>query len=51
MNATFERLDTTPVEALGVSVESYRHLRSGARHLHLASKDDNNVFQGGFLEL
>ena len=49
MNATFEQLDTTPVDALGVSVESYRHLRSGARHLHLASKDDNNVFLVAFV--
>jgi Zn-dependent M16 (insulinase) family peptidase len=48
MNATFERLDTAPVDALGVSVESYRHLRSGARHLHLASDDDNNVFLVAF---
>ncbi len=48
MSATFERLDITPVDALGVRVESYRHLRSGARHLHLASKDDNNAFLVAF---
>jgi Zn-dependent M16 (insulinase) family peptidase len=49
MNVTFERLDSTPVDALGVRVESFRHPRSGARHLHLASKDDNNVFLVAFV--
>ena len=48
MNGIFERLDTGPVDALGIRVESYRHLQSGARHLHLASKDDNNAFLVAF---
>ena len=48
MSSPFEQLDETIVDALGIRVESYRHGRSGARHLHLASKDDNNAFLVAF---
>ncbi len=48
MSHPFEQLDETFVDALGIRVETYRHGRSGARHLHLASKDDNNAFLVAF---
>ncbi|WP_085442027.1 insulinase family protein [Magnetofaba australis] len=37
------------VEALNIVVESYRHQRTGARHIHLASDDPQNTFLVAFL--
>ena len=45
----FEKLRSEPVSALNLTVEEYRHQVTGARHFHLASKDDNNVFLVAFL--
>ncbi|MEL0083880.1 MAG: insulinase family protein, partial [Gammaproteobacteria bacterium] len=45
----FEKLRSEPVGALNLTVEEYRHRATGARHFHLASDDDNNVFLVAFL--
>lgn len=43
----FEWLGSTPVEALKVTVESYRHRETGALHYHLAADNPENVFLVG----
>ncbi|MBF0155852.1 MAG: insulinase family protein [Magnetococcales bacterium] len=45
----FECLERQRVEALNLTVESYRHRRTGARHLHLAAEDHHNAFLVAFL--
>ena len=47
----FTCLHQTPVPALNLVVEVYRHTKTGARHLHLASSDEHNAFIVGFLTL
>ncbi len=37
------------IPSLNIDVEEYRHLVTGARHLHLSSDDNNNVFLIAFL--
>lgn len=49
MTGPFEKLRSEPVSALNLTVEEYRHRVTGARHFHLAAKDDNNVFLVAFL--
>lgn len=48
-HGTFESVKTDPVPALNITVEDYRHRTSGARHLHLACDDSNNVFMVVFM--
>ncbi len=46
-NAThpaFEKLRSHQIGTLNVTVEEYRHRKTGARHLHLAADNDENVF-------
>lgn len=38
---------SVPIEALNLTVEEYRHDKTGARHYHLATEDDQNVFLVG----
>ncbi|MEO5333327.1 MAG: insulinase family protein [Magnetococcus sp. YQC-5] len=45
----FELLRCEPVAALKLTVESYRHRVTGARHLHLAADDPHNAFLVAFL--
>ena len=45
----FELLRREPIEALNFVVESYRHTKTGARHLHLATDDAHNAFLVAFL--
>ncbi len=45
----FELLRREPVEALNLTVEFYRHLQTGARHLHLVVDDPHNAFLVAFL--
>ncbi|MBF0153106.1 MAG: insulinase family protein [Magnetococcales bacterium] len=45
----FELLRREPVTALNLTVESYRHRATGARHLHLAAPDPHNAFLVAFL--
>ena len=46
---TFELLKTDHIPSLNLGVEDYRHKVTGARHLHLAGADDNNVFMVAFM--
>jgi Zn-dependent M16 (insulinase) family peptidase len=46
-NAThpaFEKLRSHRISTLNLDVEEYRHRKTGARHLHLAADNDENVF-------
>ena len=46
-NAThpaFEKLRSHRIDTLNLEVEEYRHKKTGARHLHLAADNDENVF-------
>ncbi|MEE2764116.1 MAG: insulinase family protein [Pseudomonadota bacterium] len=46
-NAThpaFEKLRSHRIGTLNLDVEEYRHKKTGARHLHLAADNDENVF-------
>ncbi|MBF0425178.1 MAG: insulinase family protein [Magnetococcales bacterium] len=45
----FELLQREPVTALNLTVESYRHVATGARHVHLAAPDPHNAFLVAFL--
>lgn len=38
----------TPLPELNATLHRLEHLRTGARHLHLATADDNNLFAVGF---
>ena len=40
----FERIRAERVASLNVTLEEYRHDATGARHIHIASEDDNNAF-------
>ena len=45
----FELLHRQGIEALNLTVESYRHRTTGARHLHLSADDPHNAFLVAFL--
>ncbi|MEO5363233.1 MAG: insulinase family protein, partial [Magnetococcus sp. DMHC-8] len=45
----FELLRREPVESLNLTVEFYRHIVTGARHVHLVVDDPHNAFLVGFL--
>ena len=49
MATHFELLDTQKIDALNIEVERYRHLGTGASHVHLKSDDTNNAFAVAFL--
>jgi len=40
----FEKLRSHRIDTLNLEVEEYRHRKTGARHLHLAADNDENVF-------
>jgi len=47
MNAdvsAFKLVKTTTIESLNIQYEEYEHLTTGARHIHLASDNNENVF-------
>lgn len=47
MNAdvsAFTLIKTTKIESLNIQYEEYQHLTTGARHIHLASDNNENVF-------
>jgi presequence protease len=37
------------IHSLNIDIEEYRHLATGARHLHLSADDNNNAFLVAFL--
>ncbi|MGC9456347.1 MAG: insulinase family protein [Halothiobacillaceae bacterium] len=43
----FEFIRRQPIDAIQVTVEEYRHRKTGARHYHIASDQKNNVFLVG----
>ena len=46
MNAkikNFQLIKTAHIDSLNIQYEEYQHLRTGAKHIHLAS-DNENVF-------
>ncbi|WIO75353.1 insulinase family protein [Porticoccaceae bacterium LTM1] len=40
----FEFIRSEPVESLNLTVEEYRHIKTGAQHIHLSSDKKENVF-------
>ncbi|SDZ83950.1 insulinase family protein [Microbulbifer marinus] len=40
----FELVTSAEIESLGVRVEEYRHVSTGAQHLHIAADNPENVF-------
>ncbi|SHE69711.1 hypothetical protein SAMN04487965_0456 [Microbulbifer donghaiensis] len=40
----FELVTSADIESLGVHVEEYRHVVTGAQHLHIAADNQENVF-------
>ncbi len=41
---TFEWVRSQPIESLNITVEEYRHRKTGAVHYHMAADNDENVF-------
>ncbi len=48
VHPAFEWVRNHRIETLHLEVEEYRHRATGARHLHLATDNDENVFLVGF---
>ncbi|MFW5824090.1 MAG: insulinase family protein [Marinobacter sp.] len=44
VHPAFERVRSHPIAALNLTMEEYIHHRTGARHLHMAADNDENVF-------
>lgn len=44
----FEQIDQCDIKALRISLESYSHRATGARHYHFACDDTNNAFMVAF---
>jgi Zn-dependent M16 (insulinase) family peptidase len=44
VHPAFEQVRRHRIDTLNVTVEEYRHKKTGARHLHLAADNDENVF-------
>ena len=48
-HAAFTSVRQTKIDSLNIQLEEYYHNVTGAKHLHLASEDTNNVFLVAFL--
>ncbi|WP_339799115.1 insulinase family protein, partial [uncultured Marinobacter sp.] len=44
VHPAFEKLRSHPIAALNLTMEEYVHRKTGARHLHMAADNDENVF-------
>ncbi|MBK84823.1 MAG: peptidase M16 [Gammaproteobacteria bacterium] len=44
---SFDLIKTSTIDSLGVEVAEYKHRKTGARHIHLASEKKENVFLVG----
>ncbi|MDX1757148.1 MAG: insulinase family protein [Marinobacter sp.] len=44
VHPAFEKLRSHRIGTLNLTVEEYRHRKTGARHLHMAADNDENVF-------
>lgn len=40
----FELIKSQRIDSLNAQVEEYRHIKTGAQHIHLATESDENVF-------
>ena len=49
IHPAFQHLRSHPVPALRLEFQEYRHMATGARHLHLAADDPHNAFMVAFL--
>ena len=47
IHSEFDLIRTQAIEALNVTVEEYEHRLTGARHLHFATRNSENVFLVG----
>ena len=45
---SFECVDQRRIDSLNITIEEYRHKKTGALHFHLASENTENVFLVGF---
>lgn len=48
-HSAFEWISSTHVPSLNVELQEFRHIATGAQHLHIAAEDDQNVFLAAFL--
>lgn len=48
-SAVFEELRRYPIDSLNMEFQEFRHVKTGARHFHLAADDDQNAFLVAFL--
>lgn len=46
-HSAFKLLRTQKIDSLKVEIEEYVHVKTGAKHLHLSSENDENVFLVG----
>ncbi len=44
IHSSFEWLRSEPIHSLNLTIEEYRHIKTGATHYHLASDNSENVF-------
>jgi Zn-dependent M16 (insulinase) family peptidase len=44
VHPAFEWVRSQDIESLNITVEEYRHLKTGAMHYHMAADNDENVF-------
>lgn len=49
MTPSFDLIQQQLIANLNLTLEIYHHRNTGAKHIHLASDDNNNVFLVGFL--
>ncbi len=47
-DSAFELLERRPIPTLNLEFQAWRHVRTGARHYHLACDDDDNAFMVSF---
>lgn len=48
-NPIFELIQQHEISTLNARLEIYQHAKTGAKHVHIATQDNNNVFLVGFL--
>jgi len=48
-HAAFDEIRRYPIESLNLEFQEYQHKKTGAKHIHLASDDDQNAFLVAFL--
>ncbi|RLA45617.1 MAG: peptidase M16 [Gammaproteobacteria bacterium] len=44
VNPAFEFIRTKRIESLDLDVSEYRHIKTGAQHIHISTDNDENVF-------